>query len=161
MTRQTKMLLIDARLRLTNCRLRFILDAWEESKHPRDKDGKFCRGGSNVTNENDEEVKVIPSDKYYMPVAKIKDFLLKPGAKHSKEFFDVGYTENDVEKLNKDIEAQFDETKAVEFRYSGDFIEFNIYMQLGVNKKKRFRTVWRKDTPDKKPRFITAYRKDE
>ena len=27
-----------------------------------------------------------------MPEAKIKEFLLKPGALHAQEFFDVGYT---------------------------------------------------------------------
>ena len=42
MDRATELILIDTRLRLTDCRLRLILDAWNESKHPRDEDGKFA-----------------------------------------------------------------------------------------------------------------------
>ena len=101
------------------------------------------------------------SEKYRMPASKIKNFLLKPNAKHAQEFFDVGYTVDDYEKLNKDIDEQFDISKATEFRYKNDIVDFSIYMFLGINKKKRFRTVWRNDTPGDKPRFITAYRKDE
>ena len=105
---------------------------------------------------------MLRSNKYNMPERKIRDFLLKRGAKHAKEFFATGYTENDVQQLNADIEAQFDETSAVEHLYHTDgSVDFNIYMYLGKIKQKRFKTVWRKDTPDAKPRFITAYRKDK
>lgn len=52
---------------------------------------------------------MLPSEKYYMPVSKIKEYLLKPGAKHSEEFFAVGYTKEDTEKLNADINKLFNE----------------------------------------------------
>lgn len=105
---------------------------------------------------------MLASEKYIMPRAKIQAYLLKPGGKHAQEFFAVGYTPNDVEKLHHDIEAQFDESKAVEFRqYGTGTYDFNIYMQLGIQKPKRFKTVWRKENLKMKPRFITAYRKDE
>ena len=105
---------------------------------------------------------MLSSEKYIMPRAKIQDYLLKPGCKHAQEFFAVGYTPNDVDQLNRDIEAQFDVSKATEFRQDGTgAYDFNIYMWLGVKKQKRFKTVWRKENLKTKPRFITAYRKDE
>ena len=117
-------------------------------------------GDHDTVSEGEKDM--LPSDKYRMPRAKIERFLLKPGAKHAQEFFDVGYTTRDVETLNSDIHALFDESKAVEFRRRDDgALEFNIYMFLGVQKKKRFRTVWRRDEANAAPRFITAYRKDE
>ena len=146
-------------LRLTDCRLRLMMDAWEESRRTRRKDGKSGEDGGMVENSGEKVVEMLPSDKYYMPVAKIKDFLLKSGAKHSQEFFDVGYTENDIERLNSDIEEQFDEAKAVDYRHEGDATTyFSIYMCLGIVKKKKFRTVWRVDKNIDKPRFITAHR---
>ena len=42
------------------------------------------------------------------------------------------------------------------------FIErFSIFTELGVDKKKRFRTVWQKDTSESVPRIITVHREDE
>ena len=46
---------------------------------------------------------MLQTDKYDMPGDKIENYLLRPGAEHAKEFFDVGYTPNDIEKLNDDI----------------------------------------------------------
>ena len=94
-----------------------------------------------------------------MPEAKIKDFLLKPGALHAQEFFDVGYTVDDVERLNRDIDRHFDIGFAFDkVSFSDGREKFSIFMNLGVTKQRRFRTVWQKDTPEKKPRFITAHR---
>ncbi len=90
---------------------------------------------------------------------KIRKFLLFPGAKHSKEFFDVGYKENDYETLFDDIANGFDITKAVEPRITpGGKESISIFMNLGVNKKRTFRTVWERVPPNGKPRFIIAYR---
>ena len=102
---------------------------------------------------------MLSSEKYIMPRAKIRDYLLKPHTNHSQEFFDVGYTPFDTEKLNHDINALFDESKATDFRFIGaEKVKFSIFMELGVTTKKRFRTVWQKDTRYAKPRFITAHR---
>ena len=90
---------------------------------------------------------------------KINKFLLKPGAKHSKEFFDVGYNENDYERLFNDITSEFDNSKVLDIKKNEDGTEdFSTFMYLGVNNKKRFRIVWRKDTPESKPRLITGHR---
>ena len=85
-----------------------------------------------------------------MPEAKIKEFLLKPGALHAQEFFDVGYTVDDVERLNRDIDRHFDIGFTFDKVSFPDGREnFSIFMNLGVTKQRRFRTVWQKDTPEK------------
>lgn len=80
------------------------------------------------------------------------------GAKHAQEFFDVGYSPADGERLRKDISDNFDIRKAVEKKVANGVEKFSIFMDLGVTQKKRFRTVWQKDTPDSIPRIITAHR---
>lgn len=93
---------------------------------------------------------------------KINKFFLKPNAKHSKEFFDVGYKPTDFELLDKDLKASFDYSKAVDKVILDNGVEkFSIFTELGVDRKKRFRTVWQKDTPESIPRIITAHREDE
>ena len=90
---------------------------------------------------------------------KIKKFLLKPGAKHSKEFFDVGYTPDDYELLFDDIASNFNMDAAfARIEKPDGSIDFCIYMDLGVTKKKNFKVVWKKDNPESKPRLITAHR---
>ncbi|MBR2216404.1 MAG: hypothetical protein IJ849_11720 [Selenomonadaceae bacterium] len=48
MSKNIMTMLLNTRLRLTDCRLRLMMDAWEESKHPRRKDGRFGEGGGAV-----------------------------------------------------------------------------------------------------------------
>ncbi len=96
----------------------------------------------------------------FIPDAKVECYLLKEGTKHFIEFSNVGYTRSDGERLKSDIAENFDYSKAVEKKTVEGSERFNVYMDLGVGKTKRFRTVWQKDTPDSIPRFITAYRKD-
>ena len=105
---------------------------------------------------------IIENNKCDIAPDKINKFFLKPGAKHSKEFFDVGYRETDYERLDKDLRNCFDYKKAVDEIKSDNGVEkFSIFAELGIDKKKRFRTVWQKDTPDSIPRIITAHREDE
>lgn len=92
---------------------------------------------------------------------KFSEYFLKPGAKHADDFFNVGYTENDVLQLRYDIARQFDMEKAVEIREKDNGAKvFNIYMKLGITKKKRFVTGWQIDKDRTLPRIITAFRKD-
>lgn len=92
--------------------------------------------------------------------AKVKRYLLKEGTKHFAEFSNVGYTFSDGERLTADIADNFSYSKAVEKKTVDGSERFVVYMELGVTKTRRFRTVWQKDTPDGIPRFLTAYRKD-
>lgn len=115
-------------------------------------DGKTVDGGG--------ESGILESDKVNIPKEKITQFFLKPGAKHANEFFSAGYTENDYAKLYNDIVNGYDEDKMVDVREKDGMEDYSIFMYLGVTEKKRFRTVWRKDTKDSKPRIITGHRED-
>lgn len=104
----------------------------------------------------------LDNDRYTIAEPKISKFLLKPGAKHSAEFFAVGYSEQDVMKLNADIYQQFDEALKTDVRIADDGTEsFSIFMELGTAEKKTFRTVWQRDVGSEKPRLITAHREDK
>lgn len=101
----------------------------------------------------------LDNDRYTIAEPKISKFLLKPGAKHSAEFFAVGYSEQDAMKLNADIYQQFDEALKTDVRIADDGTEsFSIFMELGTAEKKTFRTVWQRDVGSEKPRLITAHR---
>ena len=105
---------------------------------------------------------MFESEKFIMPERKITEYLLKPGARHSSEFFDVGYTTRDGERLVRDMEAQFDKAKACDFRREPEnTVFFSIFMQLGIRKSRTFRTVWMQKSFSKKPVFITAHREAE
>ena len=90
---------------------------------------------------------------------KIKKFLLKPGAKHYQEFYDAGYRPGETKLLAIGIEEGYDESKATDrTEEANGSVRFSIFMDLGFGRKKRFRTVWKKDSPDSMPRLITAHR---
>lgn len=89
---------------------------------------------------------------------KFSGYFLKEGSRHSKEFFDAGYTADDILRLRYDMARQFDINKVSDRIFTEKNEEkLIIYMKLG-DENKTFRTVWQKDTPDSKPRIITAYR---
>ena len=80
---------------------------------------------------------VIRSTPCTLTERKYSGYFLKPGAKHADDFFSVGYTEADIRLLRYDMARQFDMDRAVEFKELGNGrIQFNIYITLGVNKKK-------------------------
>lgn len=90
---------------------------------------------------------------------KFSGYFLKPGAKHADEFFDVGYTVDDVRLLRYDMARLFDFALAANRKTDEYGVEtFNIGMLLGVENKKTFLTAWQIDKPGDKPRIITAYR---
>ncbi len=146
------------KLRQAQQELKAFVDEHNEVLH-RDYD-KEKYYGSGV----DKNVKsdIIKNNKCEITPDKINKFFLKPNAKHSEEFFSVGYKTTDFELLDKDLKACFDYSKAVDKVVSDSGVErFSIFAELGVNEKKRFRTVWQKDTPESIPRIITAHREDE
>lgn len=94
-----------------------------------------------------------------IPDQKIKGYLLNPRSIHAAEFFNVGYSEKSAGQLKRDIERQYSFEKATDFQIGHENSEkFSIFMILGIKEKKRFRTVWQKDSPDAVPRLITVYR---
>lgn len=126
-----------------------------------EKSGKY-KQIAGLPVDNQENGGIIKNKECEIAPDKINKFFLKPNAKHSKEFFDVGYKPTDFELLDKDLKASFDYSKAVDKVVLDNGVEkFSIFTELGVDKKKRFRTVWQKDTPESIPRIITAHREDE
>lgn len=93
---------------------------------------------------------------------KYSGYFLRPGAKHSQDFFNVGYTQDDPMRLRFDMAKQFDIAKAVDRTVNENGVEtFNIYMSLGVTKERIFLTGWQIDKPGEKPRIITGFRKEQ
>lgn len=90
---------------------------------------------------------------------KLNKFCLKPETKHSKDFFDVGYTEKDGERLFQDLADGFDLSKAIDSKCDEvtSYDTISIPMKLGIKESRTFRTVWRNDGIDDTYRFITAY----
>lgn len=126
-----------------------------------EKSGKY-KQIAGLPVDNQENGSIIRNKECEIAPDKINKFFLKPNAKHSKEFFDVGYKPTDFELLDKDLKASFDYSKAVDKVILDNGVEkFSIFTELGVDRKKRFRTVWQKDTPESIPRIITAHREDE
>lgn len=92
---------------------------------------------------------------------KYTGYFLKPGAKHADQFFAVGYTQDNPLQLRYDMARQFDMDKAFDIKVlNGGAKKFNIYMELGITKKRTFCTGWIQDTPDSLPRVVTGFRKN-
>lgn len=107
-----------------------------------------------------KERTLIPNyQKAELPDKKITGYLLKRGAKHSEEFYNVGYTEGDAELLKSDILQALKENRATKQKgeFHGGAERYSVKMMLGVNgNKKTFNTSWQ--VVDGKPKFITAHR---
>lgn len=98
------------------------------------------------------------SEQAFIHEDKITKFLLKPGAKHYKEFERVGYSPTDKERLKQDIleglkhnEAKFFDTN----EYGNTAYQVN--MLLGITQKRWFATAWQIDKGKNYPRLITAH----
>ena len=114
-------------------------------------------GAARLRDGSDDDI--IETEKTVIQMRKLTDFLLKPGAKHSQEFFDVGYTEKDTAQLAADIAAQYNEDKRVDFKIADNGTEkFSVFMELGKKERKLFQTVWQIDLGSEKPRLITSHR---
>lgn len=149
-----------------NCRCRISRDLLNDEEFFR-LTGRHFPGNKKAAEGVDkfQESGIIKESKLFeIHPNKINEFLLKPGTKHSQEFFDVGYSEKDYVRLFEDIEKSFDISKAVDNRIGKDGSEdVSIFMNLGVTENKSFRTVWRikEKNLDIKPRLITAHREDK
>lgn len=120
-------------------------------------------GGSSKVENTEKSVTIkdgyYKSDKgFYVPTAKLQKYCLNPERKHSKEFFEDGYTKDDGDKLFRDIESGFDLSKKQTERkgYEGRST-YSIPMTLGITRKREYTTAWCNDGPDESPRFVTAY----
>ena len=113
------------------------------------KTGLTTGGGSGIIKHKEKEDFIFEDQK-------ITKFLLKPGAKHYKEFAMVGYSENDYQKLYDDITGQFDKTKLVYNGLNGGNNEsYNQRVRLGITKKKNYLLSF--EVRNQKLRFVTAH----
>ena len=104
-------------------------------------------------------INIKTDDRFDLHPDKIIKYLLCPGTSHAHEFFGVGYKPDDYERLFDDIAAGFNMDNAVDFRKNPSGKEgFSIFMELGVSKKKNFRTTWERADENSKPKFTSAYR---
>ena len=107
-------------------------------------------------NENDE---IFYTDDFTIHYNKIYKYLLKKGTNHYQEFKSVGFKEENSYKLLDQLYEGYKNGKKVHDRKNGyTFKNFRIDMQLGITKKRNFRTAWSIDRKGDKPRFVTAYR---
>lgn len=106
-----------------------------------------------------ERTRMPGRDSAFIPEAKITEYLLKEGAKHTQEFLDAGYTFEDAKQLADDIIKGAKSNKAQ--KLSGNFYggreRYSVKTMLGKGEnKKPFDTVWQ--IVDGKPVLITAHR---
>lgn len=98
-----------------------------------------------------------------IPDAKIYQFMLKPGAKHHRDFVEAGYTsEADGERLREDILAQCKENTLYEdLHWDEEYqqMRFKQHIQLGFNGH-RFVVGWKIDKNMVAPQLVTCYRKE-
>lgn len=113
------------------------------------------RGLTSGENSGKMESKGIIED------SKISDFFLKPNAKHSQDFFGVGYSSDDSELLRNDLLAALEGGKRVDETTTKHGKRFSVFCELGITQKKRFRTVWQIENSNGIPRIITAHREDD
>lgn len=120
-------------------------------------------GGREALEKDDSSV-IMDGDFYksskgfVIPKSKIMGYCLKEGSKHADEFFKVGYTKDDPEKLVHDIHNGYDLSKQQEAQKNKrGHGTYAFSMELGVNARKDFTTVWIDDGPGNAPRFVSSY----
>lgn len=136
--------------------------------HNHDSKGRFCFGSgsggssSKVLDKSAESGIIHYNSDTVIEDRKITGYLLNPERTHYKDFVDVGYSKDNPQKLYDDIVSNFNETKAVNHRINYDeYDTYSVFMELGVDKKARFRTVWEIKNKGDKPRLVSAHREDE
>ncbi len=127
----------------------------EEAKEIERRNLAQIRGLTSGGNSGKMESKGIIED------SKISDFFLKPNAKHSQDFFGVGYSSDDSELLRNDLLAALEGGKRVDETTTKHGKRFSVFCELGITQKKRFRTVWQIENSNGIPRIITAHREDD
>lgn len=107
---------------------KMVMDAWEESEHKRDKDGKFAvteggGGGSSAEEKSPEPLKkseksgIIEAGKLIVPTKKLTDYALDPTKAPDKaKAFEIalGYTKENAHALIENLAKHIDSKSFVE-----------------------------------------------
>lgn len=90
---------------------------------------------------------------------KIYKYYLQEGREHYKEFYDVGYRKENGEQLRQDlINGLMNNPAEMYERDETGYQKAIVYMELGIDKKRQFKTVWGKKDGEKYFKNVTAYR---
>lgn len=98
-----------------------------------------------------------------IPDAKIYQFMLKPGAKHNRDFVEAGYlSEADGERLRADILEECRNATFEEVRWDDQykFVRYAQYIVLGPEEH-RFKVAWKIEPQSEKPQLVTCFRKED
>lgn len=98
-----------------------------------------------------------------IPDAKIYQFMLKPGAKHNRDFVEAGYlSEADGERLKADILEKCRSAPFEEVRWDDQykFVRYAQYIVLGPEEH-RFKVAWKIEPQSEKPQLVTCFRKED
>ena len=97
-----------------------------------------------------------------IPDAKIYQFMLKPGAKHHRDFVEAGYTsEADGERLREDILAQCKRASHEDIQYVAEYDYANYVQHISLGAGHCFRVAWKVERNSDAAQLITCYRKEK
>lgn len=97
-----------------------------------------------------------------IPDAKIYQFMLKPGAKHNRDFVEAGYlSEADGERLKTDILEKCRSAPVEDIRWNAEYNQTRYiqYIYLGPEEH-RFKVSWKIEPNAERPQLTTCYRKE-
>lgn len=93
---------------------------------------------------------------------KLKNYLLNPKKSNGKFAFfkSLGYNMKNFRRLERDIRSEISKNEAfmtITNRYGHEVKVYDVYVNIGLNKKAIVLTSWQTDHGTNIPRFITAY----
>ena len=128
----------------------------EALKRELDNSGEFA------TIDTEQIAKAMLSEPA-IPDAKIYQYMLKPGAKHNRDFVEAGYvSEADGERLRRDIISKCRESVAYEeIRWNAEYnqVRYSQFIILG-SEGHRFKVSWKIERNGERPQLVTCYRKE-
>lgn len=97
-----------------------------------------------------------------IPDGKIYQFMLKPGAKHNRDFMEAGYTSAaDGERLRRDILEKCKDAPMEDIHWDDKykFVRYSQYIALSSDEH-RFKVSYKVEPSKEHPQLITCFRKE-
>lgn len=127
---------------------------------PRDAKGRFASVNSSKGVDNSENSGIIKhkdNEDYIFEDRKITEYMLRPGTEHYHEFIEVGYSEDNPQKLYDDIISTFDRTQLIDDGINkGGNPRCYQEVTLGITIKKPFIVGF--ETKEGNLRLVTCHR---
>ena len=97
-----------------------------------------------------------------IPDAKIYQYMLKPGAKHNRDFVEAGYkSEADGERLRWDILEQCKQVPLENIHYVAEYDYVNYIQHITLGPGHRFRVAWKVERNSDVAQLISCFRKEK